>query len=198
MIGAVEPNWSGDGSLHASPLFTFAGIALVYTPMKLGHGGDLPAALRGRTLAPRRGGAASEGGVPGARYGAPAHRPPALHRRRPLVGGDVLGGSAPLAPPTSSSACRTRCPTPWCRRLRHDRGRLGVLHHAEGRGRQAARLGGTDRPAGGRADRRRRRPAVAARRGGGGTPPDARPSTRVLRGPRGDGRDLAGRLAGHR
>ena len=36
MIGAVEPNWSGAGWLHASPLFTFAGIALVYTPMKLG------------------------------------------------------------------------------------------------------------------------------------------------------------------
>ena len=36
MIGAVEPNWSGDGWVHASPLFTFAGIALVYTPMKLG------------------------------------------------------------------------------------------------------------------------------------------------------------------
>jgi acyl-CoA synthetase (AMP-forming)/AMP-acid ligase II len=36
MIGAVEPNWSGGGWMHASPLFTFAGIALVYTPMKLG------------------------------------------------------------------------------------------------------------------------------------------------------------------
>jgi acyl-CoA synthetase (AMP-forming)/AMP-acid ligase II len=36
MIGAVEPNWSGSGWLHASPLFTFAGIALVYTPMKMG------------------------------------------------------------------------------------------------------------------------------------------------------------------
>jgi len=36
MIGAIEPNWTGDGWLHASPLFTFAGIALVYTPMKLG------------------------------------------------------------------------------------------------------------------------------------------------------------------
>jgi acyl-CoA synthetase (AMP-forming)/AMP-acid ligase II len=36
MIGAVEPNWSGDAWLHASPLFTFAGIALVYTPMKMG------------------------------------------------------------------------------------------------------------------------------------------------------------------
>jgi acyl-CoA synthetase (AMP-forming)/AMP-acid ligase II len=36
MIGAVEPNWTGGGWLHASPLFTFAGNALVYTPMKLG------------------------------------------------------------------------------------------------------------------------------------------------------------------
>jgi acyl-CoA synthetase (AMP-forming)/AMP-acid ligase II len=36
MIGEVPPSWSGDGWLHASPLFTFAGIALVYTPMKLG------------------------------------------------------------------------------------------------------------------------------------------------------------------
>jgi acyl-CoA synthetase (AMP-forming)/AMP-acid ligase II len=36
MIGAVDPNWTGGGWLHASPLFTFAGIALVYTPMKLG------------------------------------------------------------------------------------------------------------------------------------------------------------------
>jgi long-chain acyl-CoA synthetase len=36
MIPAVEPNWTGGGWLHASPLFTFAGIALVYTPMKMG------------------------------------------------------------------------------------------------------------------------------------------------------------------
>ena len=36
MVGAVEPNWTGEGWLHASPLFTFAGNALVYTPMKLG------------------------------------------------------------------------------------------------------------------------------------------------------------------
>jgi acyl-CoA synthetase (AMP-forming)/AMP-acid ligase II len=36
MIGEVAPSWSGQGWVHASPLFTFAGIALVYTPMKLG------------------------------------------------------------------------------------------------------------------------------------------------------------------
>jgi acyl-CoA synthetase (AMP-forming)/AMP-acid ligase II len=36
MIGAIDPSWTGGGWVHASPLFTFAGIALVYTPMKLG------------------------------------------------------------------------------------------------------------------------------------------------------------------
>ncbi|MDQ2754838.1 MAG: acyl--CoA ligase, partial [Actinomycetota bacterium] len=33
------PRWSGDGWLHASPLFTFAGLASVYNPMKLGMTG---------------------------------------------------------------------------------------------------------------------------------------------------------------
>jgi acyl-CoA synthetase (AMP-forming)/AMP-acid ligase II len=36
MIGEVPPSWSGGGWFHASPMFTFAGIAFVYTPMKLG------------------------------------------------------------------------------------------------------------------------------------------------------------------
>ncbi|HEY3842000.1 MAG TPA: AMP-binding protein [Acidimicrobiales bacterium] len=36
MVGEVEPSWTGGGWLHASPMFTFAGIALVYTPAKLG------------------------------------------------------------------------------------------------------------------------------------------------------------------
>jgi acyl-CoA synthetase (AMP-forming)/AMP-acid ligase II len=36
MVGDVPPSWTGGGWLHASPMFTFAGIALVYTPMKLG------------------------------------------------------------------------------------------------------------------------------------------------------------------
>jgi len=36
MIGNVPPSWSGGGWFHASPMFTFAGIAFVYTPMKMG------------------------------------------------------------------------------------------------------------------------------------------------------------------
>ena len=33
-----EPPWTGSSWIHASPLFTFAGIAFVYNPMKLGMG----------------------------------------------------------------------------------------------------------------------------------------------------------------
>jgi acyl-CoA synthetase (AMP-forming)/AMP-acid ligase II len=36
MVGDVPPSWSGGGWFHASPMFTFAGMAFVYTPMKLG------------------------------------------------------------------------------------------------------------------------------------------------------------------
>jgi acyl-CoA synthetase (AMP-forming)/AMP-acid ligase II len=36
LLRTAKPEWSGAGWLHASPLFTFAGIASVYNPMKLG------------------------------------------------------------------------------------------------------------------------------------------------------------------
>ena len=52
----ATPSWSGGGWLHASPMFTFAGIGLVYNPMKLGLRGHLHAPLRRRPLA--RGGRA--------------------------------------------------------------------------------------------------------------------------------------------
>ena len=36
MVPNGLPRWSGNGWLHASPMFTFAGIASTYNPMKLG------------------------------------------------------------------------------------------------------------------------------------------------------------------
>ena len=36
MVPNGLPHWSGQGWLHASPMFTFAGIASTYNPMKLG------------------------------------------------------------------------------------------------------------------------------------------------------------------
>ncbi|MGH9091531.1 MAG: class I adenylate-forming enzyme family protein, partial [Acidimicrobiales bacterium] len=36
LMPAMAPNWSGGGWLHASPMTTFAGLAFVYNPMKLG------------------------------------------------------------------------------------------------------------------------------------------------------------------
>lgn len=39
MVPNGRPRWTGEGWLHASPFFTFAGIASVYNPMKLGMTG---------------------------------------------------------------------------------------------------------------------------------------------------------------
>ena len=39
MIPNNEPRWSGDAWIHASPLFTFAGISFVYNPQKMGMTG---------------------------------------------------------------------------------------------------------------------------------------------------------------
>src|SRR4029450_10813747 len=36
MIPNHEPLWTGGGWLHGAPMFTFAGIAFVYNPMKMG------------------------------------------------------------------------------------------------------------------------------------------------------------------
>lgn len=39
MVPNNEPRWSGDLWLHGAPLFTFAGIAFIYNPMKMGMTG---------------------------------------------------------------------------------------------------------------------------------------------------------------
>lgn len=36
MIPNSEPQWTGNGWIHSSPLFTFAGIGFIYNPMKMG------------------------------------------------------------------------------------------------------------------------------------------------------------------
>ena len=115
MIGEVDPNWSGDGWLHASPLFTFAGIALVYTPMKLGlqviYLPSFDADRWLRLVEEERPMAVFL--VPG--HGPPPHRQPALRRRRPLVRRRCARSAARRWRRSWSSGCRRRCPTPWCR-----------------------------------------------------------------------------------
>jgi acyl-CoA synthetase (AMP-forming)/AMP-acid ligase II len=39
MIPNCEPAWTGDGWIHGAPMFTFAGIAFIYNPMKMGLAG---------------------------------------------------------------------------------------------------------------------------------------------------------------
>lgn len=36
MVPNSDPEWTGDGWIHSSPLFTFAGIGFIYNPMKMG------------------------------------------------------------------------------------------------------------------------------------------------------------------
>ena len=51
MIPNHEPQWSGAGWMHGAPMFTFAGIAFIYNPMKMGlHGMYLPKFDVGRWL----------------------------------------------------------------------------------------------------------------------------------------------------
>ncbi len=43
MLPNHDPEWTGGGWMHGAPLFTFAGIAFIYNPMKMGlHGMYLP------------------------------------------------------------------------------------------------------------------------------------------------------------
>ncbi|MBM3673893.1 MAG: AMP-binding protein [Actinobacteria bacterium] len=52
MIPNHEPQWTGGGWIHGAPMFTFAGIAFIYNPMKMGLRGDyLPKFDAGRWLA---------------------------------------------------------------------------------------------------------------------------------------------------
>jgi acyl-CoA synthetase (AMP-forming)/AMP-acid ligase II len=51
MIPNMEPSWTGAGWLHGAPMFTFAGIAFIYNPMKMGMVGYyLPKFDAGRWL----------------------------------------------------------------------------------------------------------------------------------------------------
>jgi acyl-CoA synthetase (AMP-forming)/AMP-acid ligase II len=106
------PRWSGDGWLHCSPLFTFAGIASVYNPMKLGMTGlYLPRFEAGAWLD------AVERLRPAAVFLVPAMAQLLLSHDR-FLDADLTSirmasiGSAPLAPETFRQL-RRRLPDAW-------------------------------------------------------------------------------------
>ena len=110
-----EPTWSGDAWIHCSPLFTFAGIAFIYNPMKMGMRGlYLP---RFDVDAVARRGRAATG--PRCAFLVPAMvqlllASRAVRRRRPVepdAGVDRLGSPAPDAAPAIG---RPAARTPWC------------------------------------------------------------------------------------
>ena len=136
MIGAVEPNWSGDRWLHASPLFTFAGIVLVYTPMKMG----MEVIYQPRFDADRWLHVVVDKRpififlVPSMAHlliDHPRFADVDLSFVQMCSVGSVLG---PLRPRAAAGEDARR---DGVEQLRHDRGRVGLLHHAEGRSGEA-------------------------------------------------------------
>ncbi|MEZ5140468.1 MAG: AMP-binding protein [Acidimicrobiales bacterium] len=114
MVPNGMPRWTGKGWLHSSPMFTFAGIASAYNPMKLGmrllylprfdvdRWYDVVDELRPAAtfLVP----AMVELLIASDRFEGPTSRrsPCARSARRP-------------SPRPPSPRSRPGCPTPWCR-----------------------------------------------------------------------------------
>ena len=147
MIGAVEPNWTGAGWVHGSPLFTFAGIALVYTPMKLGLRVIYqPRFDAGRWLEVVEDGAAA---WPSSwcRPWPTCSSTTRVRRGGSLVGQHVLGRERPAGALRGGAAAGQDARRPGVEQLRHDRSRVGLLHHAPGGGGEAPGIGRADRPA---------------------------------------------------
>ena len=158
------PVWGGGLWLHASPLTTFAGLAFVYAPMKLG----MTCVYQPRFDADEWLDFV-ESERPEAVFLVPAmvqlllgH--PRLRADGLLLGHPLLGGQRPARPvghrPAAGADARRR----GLQQLRDDRGRVGLLRDAQGRGGAASGLGGQAPAAGQGQDRRRRRRRGAARR----------------------------------
>ena len=114
MVGDVDPTYGGAGWLHASPMFTFAGIALVYTPMKLGlRGIYLPKLDADRRLD------VVETEKPMAIFLVPAMAHLLLDNPRfdsvDLSSVAMCSVGMRHWPPSWSNASKSGCPTPWCR-----------------------------------------------------------------------------------
>ena len=163
MIPNLEPVWTGEGWTHGAPMFTFAGIAFIYNPMKMGLVGfyQLASFDAGRwldyvererpafcMLVPASRGA--DRGAPRLRASRPVEPPPGVDRER-------AAGAADPARPDRAAARRHRREL-----VRHDRGRPGVHRDAEGGDQEPDRLGRQARRADGDQDRRRRRAGGAA------------------------------------
>ena len=158
MIPNHEPVWTGAGWIHGAPMFTFAGIAFIYNPMKMGLVGlYLPKFDAGRWLGLVADGATADG-VPRAGHGRAARRPSRLRDGRPDQ--RPLGVDRQRTP-RAADAAHAPGATPRRDRvelLRHDRGGPGVHRDAQGRGDEADRVGrqagGADAAEGGPGGRR--------------------------------------------
>ena len=166
MIPNHEPQWTGAGWIHGAPMFTFAGIAFIYNPMKMGlYGLYLPKFDAGRWLdiVERRAAARWRSSSP--RWPSCSSRTPSFADARPHepAGGVDRQRAARAADAAHAPGAAAR--RDGLELVRHDRGRPGVHRDAEGRGHEAHRLGRQAGRPDGAEDRARRRRRVRPARG---------------------------------
>ena len=195
LVPPMDPSWSGGAWLHASPMFTFAGLAFVYNPMKLGlRGIYMPKFDAGRWLEV----VAAERPVAVFLVPAMTHL---LLDHPGFADADLSSiqicaiGSAPLAPFVIELLQEQDARRDGQQQLRDDRGGLGLLHHPQGGGPSAPGLGGSTGAPGRGAHRRPGRRGAPRRRGRRGPAQDPGSHPGVLRRPRGHRRDLGRRVA---
>ncbi len=160
--GRPRPSYSGRAWLHASPLFTFAGIGFVYNPMQIGLWGYYqPRFDAGRWIE------AVEEVHPQMVFLVPSMAQLiAAHPRfdtADLSSIEICAVGARRSPRHPAHPAGAHAGGLGLQQLRHDRGRLRLLHHAQGGGAQTHRIGG-QAPAPARGALRRRRGRRCRRR----------------------------------
>ncbi len=146
--GEPHPSFSGKCWLHASPMFTFAGIGFIYNPMQLGLYGRLPAAVRRRSVAAGRRGDASDDVLPRPVDGPADRRPPFVRHGRPELDTTVRDRKRPFATRDADHDATAHAGSRRLQQLRDDRSGPGLLRHAQGRVVEPHRFGGpADAPA---------------------------------------------------
>ena len=95
MIPNHEPTWTGEGWMHGAPMFTFAGIAFIYNPMKMGLHRLLPTEVRRRPLAPVRRTRTADDLHARARVRGADRGTPRVPRARPVEPAAGVGGQRP-------------------------------------------------------------------------------------------------------
>ena len=111
LVPPMAPSYTGGGLAARQPHVHLRRPGLHLQPDEARPARHLPPPLRRRALAGGRRERATGGGLPGAGDGPAAARPPRASTRPTCRASRCARSAAPRWPPSSSSACRSACPT---------------------------------------------------------------------------------------